>query len=109
VKLGVVGRNDPEGGGFTGSRLNDTATGKLMHMLEKDRQGGLTPVFSPVGSTLAVGNRNYPTKVFDVKTGKVLHTLDRKMTHGIALRPDGTKLAAAYVDGKVAVWDVASG
>lgn len=95
--------------GFSESRLYDTATGKLLHTLEQDDQGGLTPVFSPDGKTLAVGNRNHPTKLYDVKTGKVLHTLNRAMTQGIAFSPDGTKLAAAYVDGKVAVWDVASG
>lgn len=109
VGYNVVGPNDPEGGGFSESRMYDTATGKLLHTLEKDRQGGLTPVFSPDGATLALGNRNYPTKLFEVKTGKVLHTLDRKMTHGIAFSPDGKKLAAAYVDGAVAVWDVKTG
>lgn len=95
--------------GFSESRLYDADTGKLLHTLEQDGQGGLTPVFSLDGKTLAVGNRNHPTRLFDVTTGKGRHTLNRAMTHGIAFSPDGTKLAAAYVDGKVAVWDVASG
>ncbi len=109
VGYNVVGPNAPKGGEFSESRLYDTATGKLLHTLEQDGQGGLTPVFSPDGKTLALGNRNCPTRLFDVKTGKVLHTLNRGMTQGIAFNPDGTKLATAYVDGKVAVWDVASG
>lgn len=105
----VLGPNDPEGGGYSEARLIEVATGKVLHTLEKTRQGGYTMTFSPDGKTLAVGNRNYETRLVEVKTGKVLHTLPRKMTHGIAFSPDGSKLAAAYVDGRVAVWDVATG
>ena len=105
----VLGPNDPEGGGYSEARLIEVATGKVLHTLEKAKQGGYTLAFSPDGKTLAVGNRNYETRLFEVKGGKLLHTLPRKMTHGIAFSPDGSKLAAAYVDGQVAVWDVGSG
>jgi dipeptidyl aminopeptidase/acylaminoacyl peptidase len=96
-------------GGFSEARLYDPATGKRLHTLEQSGQGGLTPAFSPDGKVLAVGNRNHATRLFDVKTGKVLHVLGREMTQGIAFSPDGSKLAAACVDGKVAVWDVGTG
>ena len=84
-------------------------TGKLIHTLEKSRAGTLRPMFSPDGKTLAVGNRNYETRLFDVATGKLLHSLSKKMTHEIAFSPDGKTLAAGYVDGTVTLWDVASG
>jgi ribosomal protein S18 acetylase RimI-like enzyme len=105
----VLGPNDPEGGGYSEARVIEVATGKVLHTLERTKQGGYTMAFSPDGKTLAVGNRNYETRLFDVKTGKLLHTLPRKMTHGIAFSPDGKALAAAYVDGSLGVWDVATG
>lgn len=85
-------------------------TGELVRTLDRDpTPGALTPVFSPDGMVLAVGNRNAATRLFAVATGKQLHTLDRRMTHEIAFSPDGKTLAAGYVDGTVAVWDVATG
>src|SRR5262249_11411252 len=66
-------------------------------------------VFSPDGKVLAVGNRNDGTQLFDVATGKLLHSLPKHMTHELAFSPDGKVLAAGYVDGTVALWEVASG
>ena len=89
-------------------RLYDVS-GKLVRTLDKSGPGGLTPVFSPDGKTLAVGNRNHETQLFEVATGTLLHTLGEKMTQGIAFSPDGKVLAAAYVEGPVRLWDVATG
>jgi WD40 repeat protein len=94
--------------GYCEMKIWDT-TGRLVRTLEGSKQGGLTPMFSPDGKTLAVGNRNYETRLFEVATGKLLHTLNKHMTHEIAFSPDGKTLAAAYVDGTVALWDVATG
>jgi WD40 repeat protein len=99
---------DAEGEGTSVMRLFDLS-GKLLRTLESPGPGAMTPVFSPGGKTLAVGNRNYETRLFEVATGKLLHTLPRKMTHVIAFSPDGKVLAVAYVDGAVVLWDVATG
>jgi WD40 repeat protein len=96
------------GASYSEMKLFDIA-GKLVRTLEKSGPGGLTPVFSPDGKTLAVGNRNHETFVFEVASGKLLHTLDKKMTQEIAFSPDGETLAAGYVDGTVGLWDVATG
>jgi hypothetical protein len=46
------------GASYSEVKLFDTA-GKLVRTLEKSGPGGLRPVFSPDGKTLAVGNRNH--------------------------------------------------
>lgn len=94
--------------GYCELRIYDTK-GQLLRTLEGARQGVLTPVFSPDGKILAVGNRNYETRLFEAATGKLLHTLPRRMTHELAFRPDGKVLAVTYVDGAFATWDVATG
>jgi WD40 repeat protein len=85
------------------------ADGQLVRTLDCGGKGGLTPVFSPDGKTLAVGNRNHETRLFEAATGKLLHTLSKKMTQEIAFSPDGKTLATGYVDGAIALWDVATG
>lgn len=97
-----------EGEGHSEMKLFDLS-GKLIRTLESPGPGVMTPVFSPDGKILAVGNRNHETRLFEVATGKLLHTLPRRMTHQIAFSPDGKVLAAGYVDGVVALWDVATG
>jgi len=90
--------------------LYGVADGKPVRRFVVDgSKGGLTPVFSPDGTLLVVGNRNDTTHVFDVATGDLRSVLDRKMTQEPAFSPDGKRLAIGYVDGTIAVWDVATG
>lgn len=72
-------------------------------------KGGLTPVFSPDGTTLAVGNRNGETHVFDVATGRLRVVLHKASSQGLQFSPDGRTLAVAYVDGTLRLWDVSTG
>src|SRR5690606_27107747 len=69
----------------------------------------LWPVFSPDGKTLAVGNRNHETRLFETATGKLLFILPKKMSQQLAFSPDGKTLAVGYVNGGVALWSVATG
>ncbi len=100
-----------EGSGFSVVRVFDTATGELVHKLDTGDEGygAVRPVFSPNGKLLAVSNRNYETRIFEVATGKQLHVLPKRMSQEIAFSPDGKTLAAAYVDGHLGLWDVESG
>lgn len=97
-----------EGAGYSEMRIYD-AMGKLVHTTERTKAGALRAFFSPDGKTLAVGNRNDVTQIYELKTGALVRTLDRRMTHDIAFSPDGKKLAAAYVDGQVGMWNLETG
>ncbi len=107
----VVDETGGEGAGSVYLRVFDAKTGQLTRKLTivDGSYGGLTPVFSPDGKTLAVGNRNYRTNLFDTATWKKRMVLPRNMTHEIAFSPDGKLLAAAYVDGAIAIWSVETG
>ena len=84
-------------------------SGKPVRTVDAGGEGGLTVTFSPDGTVLAVGNRNHTTHLYEVGTGKLLHSLDRAQTHGLRFSPDGKLLAVGYVDGTVGLWDVATG
>ena len=113
IAIGESVTTDPrvEGSGFSVVRVFDAATGALVHKLDAGDKGygDVRPVFSPDGKLLAVSNRNYETRIFEVATGKQLHELSKRMTQEIAFSPDGKTLAAAYVDGHLGLWDVESG
>lgn len=107
----VVDKTGGEGTGSVYLRIFNAATGQLIRKLTivDGAYGALTPVFSPDGKTLAVGNRNYRTNLFDTSTWTLRKELPRSMTHEIAFSPDGKRLATAYVDGTIAIWDVETG
>lgn len=107
----VVDEAGGEGAGSVYLRVFNATTGKLIRKLTivDGSYGGLNPVFSPDGKTLAVGNRNYRTNLFDTANWTLRKELSRVMTHEIAFSPDGKLLAAAYVDGTIAIWNVETG
>lgn len=85
----------------------NSATGKLIRqIIPKTRDGGLTLVFHPKSNILAVGNRNDVTEIWNVNTGSLVKTLGKKMSHEVEFSHDGSKLAVAYVDGKVGIWEL---
>jgi WD40 repeat protein len=107
----AIGQNfwwDSDDAGKSEIQLFDRS-GNLLHTLKSPGPGVTIPVFSPDGRTLAVGNRNFETRLFDVATGKLLHTLPRAKTHEIAFSPDGKVLATGHVDGAIVLWNVGDG
>ena len=104
------GRHIATGGYGFAVKLWSVADGTMASRFKvSGTPGGLTPVFSPDGKLLVVGNRNDKTHVFDVASGELLHVLDREMTQQPAFSPDGTLLAIGYVDSKIGIWSVADG
>jgi WD40 repeat protein len=98
------------GGYGTEVRVWRVADGELVRSFDVGPvAGGLTPEFSPDGLTLAVGNRNSTTCLFDARTGALRHTLPKQMSHELQFHPSGRTLAVVYVDGSVALWRVEDG
>ena len=64
--------------------------------------------FSPDGETLASGSNNRAS-LWDVARGANTRTLHSDWSHGVDLSPDGTLFAAGYQDGRVRLWQVATG
>jgi WD40 repeat protein len=90
--------------------LWSTASGeRIREFAVNPHKGGLTPAFSPDGKLLAIGNRNSTTALFEVATGKLLHTLREAMSHELRFDPSGKTLAIVYVDGQLILWDVKTG
>ena len=67
--------------------------------------------FSPDGTTLALGCRGQTVKLWNTRTGTLLHTLsgDAQMVTCVAFSPDGHTIASGGGGGAVRLWDVKSG
>jgi WD40 repeat protein len=94
----------------TAAKLWSAESGKLVRTLDcRSSPSGLRPVFSPDGRTIAIGDRNSHTIVFDVATGKRLLTLSVPETQELAFHPSGLSLAVAYANGSLRLWETATG
>ena len=55
--------------------------------------------------------RDYTLKVWDVESGRELHTLQghSKIVYGVAVRPDGRHAVCTSSDSPLKVWDLETG
>lgn len=91
-------------------KLWDAQTGKLVRSFPcRNSPSGLRPVFSPDGATIAVGDRNAETLVFDVATGAERFVLPVRETQELAFHPSGDLLAVAYANGSLRLWNAKTG
>jgi WD40 repeat protein/serine/threonine protein kinase len=90
-------------------KLWNRHTGKKLFSLA-DSEGCECIAFSPDGQRLA-GGKDGQVKVWDVRTGQILHSLDGFTNHtsGLAFSRDSRYLVSAHYDATVRVWDMATG
>jgi WD40 repeat protein len=65
--------------------------------------------FSPDGGAIVSASRDKTVKIWDARTGRLLHTLEGH-TNGVfsaAFSPDGGAIVSASVDKAVKIWAVA--
>jgi WD40 repeat protein len=100
--------------GSDGVRILDAANGKLLHFLDEISKYGISSVaFAPDSRTLIEGNGDWEdnASIWDVETGKRLHTLHghAKVVLAVAYSPDGKHVITGGQDGTARIWNVATG
>jgi WD40 repeat protein len=70
-----------------------------------------TVAFSPEGRRLATGSKDGTARLWELASGKLLHTFPSPVTpiEAVAFSPDGAWLATGDVAGTVRIWDTRSG
>ena len=87
---------------------NPQTGGELKHF-EGHNNGFIDVAFSPDGQTLASTSYDQTMKVWNVRTGNEIYSLN-SWASAIAFSPNGKKLAAALpFDGEIMIWDVETG
>src|SRR5437879_12654 len=85
-----------------------SAQGQIV-AIETDQQLHVT--YSADGKLIAGGGLGKKIRVWDAKSGALLHSLEghKGITRAVALSPDGKLLAAGGDDGFARVWDLGAG
>src|SRR5947209_6271727 len=74
----------------------------------RDKTEVTSVAFSPGGERLASAGRDGAVKVWNIKTGKVIQSVDAHtgFVFSVAFHPDGKHLASVDADQQVKVWDL---
>jgi WD40 repeat protein len=88
------------------------ATGQLVRdFKDLHSDAVLALAFSPDGKLLASGAADRMAKILDIKSGKVIRSLEGHTGHvfGVAWKADGRTLATCSADRQVKFWDTTTG
>jgi len=101
----------PDGRSFASKgdkiKLWDITTNKPLFNLD----GVRVVAFSPNGRMLASGGLNDSIRLWDLETGKVVHTLHKHVNpiRSVAFSPDGSILASGSDDKTIKLWNLKTG
>ncbi len=86
-------------------------TARVLRTIKAHDQSIFGIAFSHDGKLLATASRDDSAKVFDTKTGKLLHHLvgHKRNVYRVAFSPDGKSLASSSKDNTARIWDLDSG
>lgn len=92
---------------FPGVRVIDAP----LRRFEGHRDAVHRVIFSPDGALAASCASDRTIRLWDIKTGKEVHTFrgHLKAIHAICFSPDGRSLASGSEDGIVKIWDIHTG
>lgn len=100
-------------------KIWDASSGKLLYDLEESSPDQPRVEFSPQSDKVAISYRDnyynyrdsssHATQIWDVKTGKILHTLkNNSLPGGLRFSSDGSKIIVVSND-NIKVWNMANG
>ena len=95
-----------------GAEVRDTDTGRLIARFERNGpEVDSSVALSPDGHLVAVGGFNRFVRLWDVRTGKLVHELDQRGNGAFTLEftPDGRTLAISGFEPVASLWDVETG
>jgi WD40 repeat protein len=98
--------------GATGESLGKLLVKHTDPVLKIDLSSAVDSIaFSRDGKTLASGDRDKDVILWDVQTGKRIHTLSRHSdaVWAVAFSPDGNTLASGSADRTIILWDTNTG
>jgi WD40 repeat protein/class 3 adenylate cyclase len=98
-------------GDVWGAEVWDVAGRSRITSVEAAPQLDLAIALSPDGSLLALGGLSRTVRLLNIRTGKLLHSLDQGGNGAFTLEfsPDGRTLAVSGFEPVASLWDVASG
>lgn len=86
----------------------DLINRKVEFELDSHKNAVNSLAFSPSGQILASGSRDDTVKLWHVKTGKLLDTIECnscwKNVLSVSFSPDGQTLAAGLAGGEIKIW-----
>ena len=92
-------------------KLFNATNGELARVLVSTADAELCLAFSPDGKTLAAGGADNVIRIWDVETGKPLHSIEQHADWVLALAfsPDGERLASGSRDKSARIFETKSG